>query len=102
MRPLVIRQCPSKTTPSSTTITAASTSPNTRAVPRSSTRSVPRMLPRTSPLTSTIPARMEAWTTPFSPMISVSFDQISPVSLPFSMTVPLNVYFPSISDASSM
>ena len=49
-----------------------------------------------------MPARMVALTTPFSPMIRVSLDEISPVKLPLSMTVPLNVYLPSISEASSM
>src|SRR5262245_53830365 len=51
---------------------------------------------------STIPALIVAWTTPFSPTMRVSVDAISPRNFPFSITVPLNVYFPSISDPSSM
>src|SRR5918995_37178 len=50
----------------------------------------------------TTPAWMAACTMPFSPMMRVSVDAISPRNLPFSITVPLNVYFPSISDPSSM
>src|SRR3972149_563946 len=99
---LVIRPCPSKSTPSSTTITGAATSPKTRAVPFSSTRSVACTLPTSSPLMITVPARSVALTPPRSPMISVSVEAISPWNFPFSMTVPLNVYFPSISDPSSM
>src|ERR1051326_7682008 len=51
---------------------------------------------------STMPALICACTMPFSPTISVSVDAISPRNLPFSMTVPLNVYLPSISEPSSM
>jgi len=32
----------------------------------------------------------------------VSVDWMSPLNFPFSMTVPLNVYVPSISEPSSM
>src|SRR5215472_5590646 len=49
----VIRQCPSNSTPSSTTTRGDSTSPKTRAVRLSSTRSVQTMVPTTSPLTWT-------------------------------------------------
>jgi hypothetical protein len=35
-------------------------------------------------------------------MIRVSLDAISPLNVPFSMAVPLNVYLPSISEPSSM
>jgi hypothetical protein len=35
-------------------------------------------------------------------MMRVSVDWISPLNLPFSRTVPLNVYVPSISECSSM
>src|SRR5687767_3163786 len=49
-----------------------------------------------------MPALIVALMTPFSPTISVSVDEISPRNFPFSITVPLNVYFPSISDPSSM
>src|SRR5439155_1264496 len=99
---LVMRQWPSKSTPSSMTTTGASTSPKTRAEPRISTRSEPMTLPTTSPLIVTTPARIEALTTPFSPMMRVSFETISPRKRPFSMTVPVNVYFPSISEPSAM
>src|SRR5689334_14604128 len=40
--------------------------------------------------------------TPFSPTIRVSLEWISPRSRPLIITVPVNVYLPSISDASSM
>src|SRR6266478_1696446 len=99
---LVIRQWPSKSTPSSTTTTGASTSPKTRAVRLSSMRSAAETLPTTSPLTSTCPARISPLITPLSPMISISVVEISPLNRPFSMTVPLKVYFPSISEPSSM
>src|SRR5207237_8755587 len=56
----------------------------------------------TSPLISTTPARTEALTLPFSPMMRLSLVTISPLNLPFSMTVPLKVYLPSISEPSSM
>jgi hypothetical protein len=35
-------------------------------------------------------------------MIKVSLDAISPLNVPFSITVPLKVYLPSISEPSSM
>src|SRR5207245_5596483 len=56
----------------------------------------------TSPLISTIPARTVALTLPFSPMMRLSLEAISPLNLPFSMTVPWKVYLPSISEPSSM
>src|SRR5262245_16155483 len=65
-------------------------------------RSVAKTLPITSPLIKTTPARTVALTTPFSPMIRLSLELISPLNLPFSMTVPLKVYLPSISEPSSM
>src|SRR6266508_2349968 len=60
------------------------------------------MVPPTSPLFSTRPARISPLTMALSPMMSVSVDEISPLKRPFSMTVPLNVYRPSISEPSSM
>src|SRR4029434_3380768 len=45
---------------------------------------------------------MVRFMTPLSPMINMSVDEISPLNRPFSMTVPLNVYRPSISEPSSM
>src|ERR1700694_1094477 len=81
-RVFVIRQWPSKRTPSSMTTTGASTSPKTRAVPRSSTRSVATMLPTTSPRTSTQPPVMLALITPLSPTIRVSVDWMRPLNLP--------------------
>src|SRR5438128_1123337 len=56
----------------------------------------------TSPLISTTPARTVALTLPFSPMMRLSLVTISPLNLPFSMTVPWKVYLPSISEPSSM
>src|SRR4030095_10740693 len=100
---LFIRQWPSNITPSSTPpTTGASTSPKTRAARLSSTRSAAETLPTTSPLMSTCPARMFPFMTPLSPMINMSVDEISPLNRPFSMTVPLNVYRPSISEPSPM
>src|SRR5437016_13312135 len=93
-----MRHWPSNMTPSSTTTTGASTSPKTRAVPRSSTRSVPSTLPTTSPLMRMTPARMEAFNTAFSPMMSVSFEEILHLNLPYRMTVPLHEYLQYISD----
>src|SRR5216117_676845 len=48
------------------------------------------------------PARIVVWAMPFSPMMTVSEHVISPRTVPFSMTVPPNVHFPSISEPSSM
>src|SRR5262245_23632800 len=48
------------------------------------------------------PARMSPVTLPFSPMMSVSEDEMSPLRRPFSMRVPLKEYRPSISESSSM
>ena len=47
-------------------------------------------------------ALIVALTTAFSPTIRLSVDTISPRSRPFSMTTPLNMNFPSISDPSSI
>src|SRR5262249_15901210 len=70
----VIRQCPSRKTPSSITTTAASMSPVTRAVLLSSTRSVAITLPTISPCTITEPARTVPWIRPRSPTMSVSLE----------------------------
>ena len=45
---------------------------------------------------------MEALTTPFSPMMRLLLVTISPRKRPFSITVPLKVNLPSISEPSSM
>src|ERR1700687_3120753 len=59
------------------------------------------MLPTSSPLTTSVPARTLAFTTPRSPMISVSGEAISPWNFPFRSTVPVKVYLPSMSEPSS-
>ena len=73
----------------------------TRAVPFSSTRSLAVTSPITWPCTTRIAARTVASTTPRSPMMSVSWAVISPRSFASSITVPAQVYLPSISEFSS-
>src|SRR5438445_802264 len=97
----VIRQWPSSTAPFSMAMTGASMSPVTRALDSSTTCSLAVTLPTTSPRTTRVAVRTVACTTARSPMMRVSLDVISPENFASSITLPAQVYFPSISEPSS-
>src|SRR5581483_11427534 len=63
------------------TMTGASMSPVTRALASSSTRTLAITFPTTWPRTTRVAVCTVAWTTPRSPITSVSFDVISPRNL---------------------
>src|SRR5439155_3714607 len=97
----VIRQWPSSTAPFAMMMTGASTSPVTRALASSTTCSLAVTFPTTSPRTTRVAVRTVARTTARSPMTRVSLDVISPENFASSITVPVHVYLPSISEPSS-